>query len=313
MDLRQLRHFVAVVDLGSLTRAAQQLNLTQPALTRSVKALEQSVDAQLVERLAHGIVVTRAGKALYEQAKFMLTHSERVRREVGLAARSVNGELAIAIEPAFTDLHVHRALGRLSRQHGPLSIKVDTCFVEEALPLLRDGRIDLAIIAAPENTMAKGLSFVPLAQMAMAIFAAPDHPLAKSAKVSRAKLSRARWALLDQPHADDMIVRYFAAGRQGVPTDALRTDSLPLIRSLVANDGFIALLPLHIMAYSAAVALNAADLPITRRIGILARSDAPMTPAIGHFVEMLREEFGRGGLYDPVGPYLEEAALPEEP
>lgn len=293
MDLRQLRHFVAVVELGSLTRASQQLNLTQPALTRSVKTLELSVATQLLERSTHGINVTQAGKALYQHAKFMLTHSERIHRDVRMAANATHGELMIVMEPAFAELNMHRAIGRFMQQYGGVSIKASTHFVEQAVPMLLDGHADLAVIATPAETMAKGLDYVPLAHVQMAAYAASDHPLAALADVTCEALAGARWALLDHRHADDMITRYFATGRQPTPSDVLRTDSLGLIRQLVLEEGYVALLPMHIMAGSSAVRLPAPDLPITRWAGILTRSDAPTTPAMEGFIAMLREEFAR--------------------
>ena len=73
MEFKQLRHFVAVVDSGTLSGASEVLHITQPALTRSIKNLEANLEAQLLERGSRGIAPTEAGTRLYHEAKMILT------------------------------------------------------------------------------------------------------------------------------------------------------------------------------------------------------------------------------------------------
>ena len=77
MEFKQLRHFVAVVECGTLSGAAEILNITQPALTRSIKNLEGDLEAQLLERQSRGVIPTEAGYRLYDQAKMILNEAAR--------------------------------------------------------------------------------------------------------------------------------------------------------------------------------------------------------------------------------------------
>ena len=83
MELRQLRYFVAVADTGNISRAAQKIFLTQPALSRQIKALEEEIGQCLLERKAHSIRLTPAGEAMLREARELLQHAngavERVR------------------------------------------------------------------------------------------------------------------------------------------------------------------------------------------------------------------------------------------
>ncbi|MDE1147226.1 MAG: LysR family transcriptional regulator [Azospirillaceae bacterium] len=295
MDLRQLRHFIAVVEQGSFSRAAQQVHLTQPALTRSIRALEDFVGAQLLDRGTSGVRSTRAGQAMYQHAKFMINEAERARHEVRLAAEGLGGELTLAVGEMFIDHHIHRAIARLLADHDRVSVTVRQVFIEEAVPLLLDGQVDLALAVAPASRMQTGLAFQALAPVPFAVYAGTDHALAGAPSVTMADLTRQRWALLDRPHADDFMVRYFAAGRQAMPATVVRVDSLALMRSLVVHEGFLALLPTDMMAGSAAMVLAAPDMPVIRQAGLLHRSDAPLRPLAQRLVSLLRDAFPPAG------------------
>ncbi|NDE02288.1 MAG: LysR family transcriptional regulator, partial [Gammaproteobacteria bacterium] len=82
MELRQLRHFVAVVDSANLSRAAERVAISQPALTRSIKNLEDLLGVELLERQPRGVVPTEAGLALYHHAQIVLNACQRLTREV---------------------------------------------------------------------------------------------------------------------------------------------------------------------------------------------------------------------------------------
>jgi len=82
MELRHLRYFVAVADAGSLTVAAEQkLHTSQPSLSRQIRDLEQEIGVQLMNRGAHGIELTSAGKAFLEHARMALLQAEAARKQ----------------------------------------------------------------------------------------------------------------------------------------------------------------------------------------------------------------------------------------
>ncbi|MDZ5645875.1 LysR family transcriptional regulator [Nitrospirillum sp. BR 11828] len=292
MDLRQLRHFIAVVEQGSFSRAAQQVHLTQPALTRSIQALEDAVGVLLLDRTSSGVHSTRAGQAMYQHAKLMINEAERARHEVRLAAEGLGGELTLAVGEMFMDHHIHRAVARLLAEHDRVSVTVRQLFIEEAVPLLLDGQVDLALSVVPAMRMQTGLMFQALAPVPFAVFAGAGHPLAAAPAVTMADLTRQRWAMLDRPHADDFMARYFASGRQALPAATVRVDSLALMRALVLHEGFLALLPVDMMVGRAAAPVAAPDMPIVRQAGLLYRSDAPLRPLADRWVAHLREGFG---------------------
>ena len=115
MELRQLRYFVAVAEEGNISRAAKRIFLTQSALSRQIKALEDEIGQCLLERQAHSIRLTPVGEALLQAARDLLQHAEQllervrhagrgVRLRVGYAPSLAAGMLSVAVEN-FTQAH----------------------------------------------------------------------------------------------------------------------------------------------------------------------------------------------------------------
>lgn len=88
MELRQLRYFVAVAETGNISRAAQTIFFTQPALSRQIKALEDEIGQCLLERQANSIRLTPIGKALLREARELLQHADQVLERVRAAGRA---------------------------------------------------------------------------------------------------------------------------------------------------------------------------------------------------------------------------------
>src|SRR6266851_7118316 len=96
MLLQHLETFVRVVEEGNFTRAGELLNLSQPAVTRQVAALEHDLGASLVERGGRGLHLTATGKAVYTQARHLLAQVEHLKREVASLSDPMRGEVSIA-------------------------------------------------------------------------------------------------------------------------------------------------------------------------------------------------------------------------
>jgi DNA-binding transcriptional LysR family regulator len=131
MDLRRLRYFIAVLEAGSLTRAASTLYVAQPALTAQIKKLEEELEAQLFERSYAGVTPTLAGLRLYEDAQRLLsdvdTMSDRIRR----LPKGPEGSVTLALPFLLASLLSGPVLARLRRSHPRIRV-----FVRDDLSLL---------------------------------------------------------------------------------------------------------------------------------------------------------------------------------
>ena len=100
MDIKQLRSFVHIAELGSLSRAAERLNLSQPALSRQLNLLEESLDTKLLERTGRGVKLTEAGQMLAERARVILTDLARLEADLSARSSQVTGHVHVGVPPS---------------------------------------------------------------------------------------------------------------------------------------------------------------------------------------------------------------------
>ncbi|MCK8787994.1 LysR family transcriptional regulator [Roseomonas sp. NAR14] len=150
-DLRLLRNFLHVCEASSLATAALRANLSQPAISKQVAALEAGLGVRLLERHARGVRLTAAGEALRDRAAGLLRDAERVAAEVGAAAEAIRGEVAVGVVSSLRDLLVTPAVATFLRLHPDVRVRV----LEGTSRAMRDavlaGRADFAVIATGEE------------------------------------------------------------------------------------------------------------------------------------------------------------------
>lgn len=149
MDVRALRAFLAVVDLGSFTAAAQALFVTQPAVSQTVRGLERSVGQPLFERLGREVVLTPAGHALVPEARQVLRSVRSARAAVDAVAGLESGTLELACLPTLSVEPTAPWIGAFRRDHPGVSVVVEQAdSVEDGFGLLRSGRVELLVTEA---------------------------------------------------------------------------------------------------------------------------------------------------------------------
>lgn len=150
-DLRLLRNFLVICEAPSLAAAALRANVSQPALSKQIAALEAELGLQLLERHARGVRLTQAGEALRDRAAGLLRDSERVAAEVGAAAEAIRGEIAVGVVSSLRDLLVTPVVAAFLRANRDVRVRV----LEGTSRTMRDavlaGRADFAVIATGEE------------------------------------------------------------------------------------------------------------------------------------------------------------------
>jgi DNA-binding transcriptional LysR family regulator len=292
MELRHLRHFAAVVDAGNLSKAADRVFISQPALTRSIKNLEEIVGAVLLERRPRGMVPTPAGDALYRYARLMLNEATRARAEVRAVQAGARGELAIGMAAMFADHIVDRAVAAICGTGRDVALTVRQGFLEELVEALRDGRLDVIFSNLSNMILPDDVVVEPIIDINAYVYAGAGHPLVNRPGIDKQMLLDQRWAVVDQPHMRDFLDHYFSADGLATPEFVVRTNSLNLIRSLIVNGGFIGILPEHVMQRrtdrGAFARIDAPGCPVVRKAGIITRKSMPGRPVVDLFVAELR-------------------------
>jgi DNA-binding transcriptional LysR family regulator len=200
MELRQLKHFLAVGEAGSITAAAKQLRLTQPALSRQIKALEEELDTALLERGAHSITLTPAGEMLVAEARKLIRFSEALIEKV--KATATGEPLRVGYSPSLAGEFLSIAIERFTQFHPRVRVSLYDWSSAEMRAGLVSGKLDL-IVAAPCVGVPEPVRWVALRSYGWQVVMPANHPLGKKTLISAADLSGQRLLLYDREHYPD--------------------------------------------------------------------------------------------------------------
>lgn len=162
MNLRRLKYFVKIVDIGSLTQAADVLHIAQPALSQQLATLEGEVRHQLLVRTKRGVTPTEAGKVLYRHAQLILRQCDQARVDMDAAGRGVSGAVSIGLAPGTAAASLSLPLLRTVRtRHPGVLLYLNETYGTTLSELVMNGRMDLAVLYGGRAAV-HGLAFLPL-------------------------------------------------------------------------------------------------------------------------------------------------------
>jgi DNA-binding transcriptional LysR family regulator len=181
MELRQLRNFVAVAEQGNISRAAKRIFLTQPALSRQIKGLEDEIGQCLLERRAHSIRLTPVGEALLREARGLLQHAEQVLERVRAAGCGVRVRVGYA--PSLAAGMLSAAVESFTQAHPNARVELFDLASQEMLAGLESDRLDVAVTVDQQRVM-RGLLWTPLGRAPWQLAVSRSHPLARRVRVT---------------------------------------------------------------------------------------------------------------------------------
>lgn len=146
MELRQLRYFVAIVDHGSLSRAALVLHVAQPALTQQLRQLEDELGVQLLHRSAQGVLSTDAGKVFYEHAHAILKQVEDARSAVVQSATRPGGKVSLGLPHSISGALALPLLLAVRAHYPDITLQLTEELSGNLAEQLKSGRINLAVL-----------------------------------------------------------------------------------------------------------------------------------------------------------------------
>jgi DNA-binding transcriptional LysR family regulator len=187
MELRQLRYFVAVAETGNISRAAQKMFLTQPALSRQVKALEDAIGQRLLVRQAHSVRLTPAGETLQREARELFQHADLMLQRVRAAGHGVR--LRVGYAPSFACGPLSVAVENFVQKHPKVHVELFDLSTKEMLAGLENDTLDVALTVGL-NRDSHGLKWAPLVRVPWQLAVSRNHPLARRSRVTPADVAR---------------------------------------------------------------------------------------------------------------------------
>ena len=172
MELRALRSFVWVADLGNITRASTELGIVQPALSRQIQSIEAELGTPLFTRLARGVQLTSAGRRFLEHARSILREVDQAKSELRVRPAAPRGRVALGISPTLAPVVAPGCYERVERHLPEVELAILEGFSPALLDRLVAGQLDVALLTNPPP--ARALRYTPLLAEPIAVVTSPS-------------------------------------------------------------------------------------------------------------------------------------------
>ena len=293
MKLSHLRDVIAVAEQGSLRAAARHIDVAQPAITRSIREVEQELGATLFERHARGVRLTEIGAAFVRRASAVHAELRRAREEVEqLKGREV-GEISVSLSTASSLSLMPSAVKAFRKRYPDALLKISDSFFRPIESDILTGAIDFYVGPIDDAPVSQQFHVEKLFDNRRMILARKDHPLAGARKLS--DLIEAQWVrpVLSGNNVDVDVDILFEKQGYPPPEIALHARSWMVMLLVVMNTDLLTIMPeqwLEFPLLSNLVAPLPLDEPLTGvPICIVRRRDMPLTPLAEAFCDMLRK------------------------
>src|SRR5690625_404653 len=242
MEFKQLLYFTKVAELGSFTRAAEILHVSQPVLSRHVRQLEVELRQNLLLRNGRGVTTTEAGELLLEHSRGILHQVERAQEEMGRIKGRLAGRVTVGLPPSLARLMALRLTREFKIRLPKARLSISEGLSATMTEWLRAGRLDIALV---HNTLPSSeFTITPLGVEPLYVVSAKT-AAPKTSAIDYALLAKLPLILPNHPHAIRSLLEA-QLSKQGLePTITLEIDGIPAILDLVADGAGHALLTRH--------------------------------------------------------------------
>lgn len=287
MDTEALKTFIAVADSGSFSLAAEQLFLTQPAVSKRISLLEEQLNTRLFDRIGRQITLTEAGRKLLPHAQKIMQEIDASRREILDLGGEVSGQLSIAISHHIGLHRLPPVLKAYSQQYPKVALDIRFTDSEAAHESILHGGLELAVVTIAPKLDHK-LHAIEIWEDPLLFVTAHDHPLQHVQKKAIALQDVAQHLAIlpsDNTYTGQLIETLFR--KKQLRTDSLmRTNYLETIKMMVSIGLGWSVLPKTMLDDQiSVVAVSGAELK--RSLGCVHHRDRTLSNAAKAFLELL--------------------------
>lgn len=245
MELRHLRYFVAVAEEQHFTRAAQRLGIGQPPLSQQIQQLERELGTALFQRLPRGVALTRAGEALFDDARRILRDSQQATERVRRVARGEQGRIRVGLinSAPFHPL-VPRVIREFRRRYPEVALSLEERTTPTLAAAVRNETVDVAFVR-PLLDSGEGLHVEPVLEEPLLVALPAGHALARRKSLPLLALSLEPFVLFSRPVGaglhDEIVQACHAAGFS--PRVVQEASQVTSIINLVASGLGVSIVP----------------------------------------------------------------------
>ena len=303
-DLHKWRAFVAIGELGSLTRAALFLDSNQSLLSRQLNALERECGARLFNRTGRGVELSETGVRLFPQVKALLTDAERLESDIRGEAKTPSGRVTLGSLPSIGMPLVGRLFSQLRAEFPAVGLKVLEGSSGQVEEWLADARVDIAILYRYGPTLPEMEQ--SLAVVDSYLIGPPGDRLTAAAEVGFDTLNELPFILPSAPNGLRTALDAIARQRRISLAPVIEADSLPLQKALVATERLYTVLPIHAVWTEVKdrrlQAARVVDPPFQRTIAMaMSKSKGPprAVSAVASLIARIVDDMARDGMWAP--------------
>src|SRR5438128_1879532 len=296
MEIRQLKAFLAIAELGTFTAAAARVHVTQAAISMQIRQLEIEVGAQLFVRAPRRVILTEAGETLFARAKAILREHDAAVEEIAALTGPHRGRLRVGSASAMVNADpLPNILKELRQSHEKVEISVASGTSEALVQQILDGELDLAFVSLPVE--ARGIQTTLLNEDYLVAIASLRHKLAKQRVVSAYALAGEKLILGERGGNTRRLIDQFFA-QAGVKLNvAMELSRLAAIKRMVEEDMGVGIVPLQSVREEVAagrlVRWWVEGAQINWQLGLARLVGGYESPIHKKFLQLCRQHFGK--------------------
>lgn len=239
MEFEQLRYFLKVAEHSNFTKAAADVGISQPALSRSVARLEEELGQPVFERQTRKLALTDAGKLLQARAQRIVTLVDDTKSEITDDGQT--GRIRVAAIPTIAPYFLPSVLSKFGSSYPQATIVVHEDTTEQLLKAVTDGIVDVAILALPLNV--RYLEIQQLFEEELMLVMPPQHELTTRKQIKPSDIESLPFVLLGEAHCLSDNIVSFCRQKSFHPVSVERTSQLATVQELVALGHGISMIP----------------------------------------------------------------------
>ena len=301
LTLRDLRILVAAIDAGSVSRAATELRVSQPAISKTISQIERAVAAQLVKRSSRGIEPTEQGKALLERVRAAFRELQDGVEAMDFLSHPKSGELRVAGNQVALSNIVPAIITRLYSRHPGLVFNVLQAQTStDQIRMLEEELVDLVIGRIAQPLAADHLRFVELFRDDFVVVAGPNNPWKRRKKIALSELVGELWTLPPpETVTGQSMANIFKRMGLAVPQVNVAASTLQLHQRLVLESNFLTFVPSSLARAIPGLHVLPASLDLDpQSVGVLTlkyRTQSPLAKLFIDEAQAASRDFFQGG------------------
>jgi LysR family transcriptional regulator, cyn operon transcriptional activator len=291
MELRHLRYFLSIVRIGSFTRAADELCITQPTLSHQIRQLEEQLGCELLDRSARRVRLTNAGEIFSEYANRAIKEVENGKSAIQEFQGLRLGTLSFGVISSFINSLLPPVLSKFQAEYPGIQIKVLELPTGELERQVREGELSFGLVYGPAAS-GEHMQWEELFREELAFIISPANPLAKLTSIDFELIAQTPLALLTREYISRRIIDAVFLEKISTPKLAIEMNSIDAILKMVSSSTQLGAIQAPRLTYGNDQLISIPIFPaVVRSAGIVTRQGINLSPAARIVIDMMRKNF----------------------